>query len=263
MTAMKGATMSATWYDVLDVDRTATVDEIRAAWRAAVADLDPTERRFRVYNEAAEVLLDADRRRAYDAELERGRSDEAEPNRNDSSEPEASLLARGHSRPSRAVPGWLLTVVAGLTALAIACVLVLASRPSSASVETDAQAAQAAAERAVVPLLSYDAKDLDQSQAKATPYLTDSERQQYDKLFAVIRQNAPDTGTVVRAKYVASGIVRTGTDRVDVLVFVDQATTNKQHPDDPVVYKNQVTMTMAKVGGDWLVDNLSTSAGSR
>jgi hypothetical protein len=29
------------------------------------------------------------------------------------------------------------------------------------------------------------------------------------------------------------------------------------------VYKNQVTMTMAKVGDDWLVDNLSTSADSR
>jgi len=112
----------------------------------------------------------------------------------------------------------------------------------------------------VVPLLSYDAKALDRSQAQATPYMTDDERQQYDKLFAVIRSNAPRTGTVVRAKYLASGIVRTGSDRVDVLVFVNQVTTNKQHPNDPVVYKNQVTVTMAKVGNDWLVDNLATSS---
>jgi Mce-associated membrane protein len=256
--------MSASWYDVLDVAHDATADQIRAAWRAAVAELDPTDRRFRVYNQAAEVLLDPAARASYDAELavlqaERGRSDEAEPRRNDRSEPEASVLARDDSRPAGSVPGWLLMVVAGLTALAVACVLVLLSRPTSASVEGDAQAAQAAAERAVVPLLSYDAKNLDRSQAQATPYLTTDERQQYDKLFAVIRQNAPHMGTVVRAKYLASGIVRTGTDRVDVLVFVNQLTTNKQHPKDPVVYKNQVTVTMAKVGGDWLVDNLSTS----
>jgi Mce-associated membrane protein len=270
--------MSASWYDVLDVDPEATADEIRAAWRAAVADLDPTDRRFRVYNEAAEVLLDPQRRSAYDAEVERGRSDEAKPERgrsdeaergrcdeakprrNDRSEPEASLLARDHSWPAWPVPGWLLTTVAGLTALAVACVLVLLSRPTSAAVEGDGQAAQAAAERAIVPLLSYDAHDLDRSRAQATPYMTDSERQQYDKLFAVIQENAPRTGTVVRAKYLSSGIVRTGTDRVDVLVFVNQATTNKQHPTTPVVYKNQVTVTMAKVGNDWLVDNLSTSA---
>ena len=55
-------------YDVLDVEPSATADEIRTAWRSAVADLDPTDRRFRVYNQAAEVLLDRVRRSAYDAE---------------------------------------------------------------------------------------------------------------------------------------------------------------------------------------------------
>jgi Mce-associated membrane protein len=158
------------------------------------------------------------------------------------------------------VPGWLLSLVAGLTTLAVAFVLVLLTRPSEASVSSDTEAAQAAAERAIVPLLSYDARHLDQSQAAATPYMTDNERQQYDKLFAVIRQNAPRTGTVVKAKYLASGIVRSGTDRVAVLVFVNQVTTNKQHPKTPVVYKNQVTVTMAKQGDQWLVDDLTTNS---
>jgi Mce-associated membrane protein len=53
-------------YDVLDVDPASSPEVIRAAWRAAVADLDPTDRRFRVYNQAAEVLLDPERRSAYD-----------------------------------------------------------------------------------------------------------------------------------------------------------------------------------------------------
>lgn len=246
-------TTSPGWYDLLDVEPTATHEQIRAAWRSAVADLDPTDRRFRVYNQAAEVLLDAERRAAYDVEL--AADLEAEPLVEPAETPPAE---RGPTL--RLVPGWALIAVAGLTAVAVAFVLVLLTRPSEASVADDAQAAQAAAERAVVPLLSYDARHLDQSQARATPYLTDHERAQYDQLFAVIRQNAPRTGTVVRAKYLASGIVRTGTDRVDVLVFVNQLTTNKQHPKTPVDYKNQVTVTMAKVGDQWLVDNLSTGS---
>jgi len=246
------------WYDLLDVEPTATSDEIRAAWRGAVADLDPTDRRFRVYNRAAEVLLDDDRRAAYDAELGALAADEPPAEETPRPEPVEGSAAASGPRTWWAVPGWLLTAVAGLTAMAVAFVLVLLTRPSSASVEDDTQAAQSAAERAVVPLLSYDAHHLDQSQAQATPYLTDNERQQYDKLFAVIRQNAPRTGTVVHAKYLASGIVRSGTDRVDVLVFVNQMTTNKQHPKTPVDYKNQVTVTMAKVGDQWLVDGLNT-----
>ena len=58
-------------YDVLDVDPSATADQIRTAWRSAVADLDPTDRRFRAYNQAAEVLLDPERRDAYDAAEQR------------------------------------------------------------------------------------------------------------------------------------------------------------------------------------------------
>ncbi|MGA8247684.1 MAG: DnaJ domain-containing protein [Nocardioides sp.] len=267
--------MNVNWYDVLDVEPTASADEVRAAWRSAVADLDPTDRRFRVFNQAAEVLLDPVQRAAYDAEFARARSDEAE-RRDDRSEPEAGLLARtdGGSRsvepipsvtpvvPRRGawqVPGWVLVAVALLTAIALGYVGVTLTRSSPASVQSDTSAAQAAAERAIVPLLSYDAHHLDRSAAQATPYLTDSERQQYDKLFAVIRQNAPRTGTVVKAKYLASGIVRSGTDRVDVLVFVNQATWNKQHPKTPVDYKNQVTVTMAKVGDSWLVDDLTTN----
>jgi Mce-associated membrane protein len=244
--------MSAPWYDVLDVEPTATVDEIRAAWRRAVAELDPTDRRFRAYNQAAEVLLDPARRAAYDAELaaEPGPSVEPVETTDDETTTDRRLPV---------VPGWVLVAMAGLVAAALVIAGVLVSKPSDAAVEDDTQAAQAAAERAIVPLLSYDARHLDQSAAAAEPYLTSHEKAEYDKLFAVVRQNAPRTGTVIQAKYLASGIVRSGTDEVDVLVFVDQATRNKQHPKVPVVYKNQVLVTMAKVGGQWLVDDLHTN----
>jgi Mce-associated membrane protein len=257
--------MNANWYDVLDVDPTATADEIRTAWRGAVADLDPTDRRFRVYNQAAEVLLDPARRSAYDAELAALQATQQDdvPDAVDPAEAAETDLPAVQEPGNRGrlpvVPGWALVSLAGLVAASLVIVGVLLSKPSDAAVEDDTQAAQSAAERAIVPLLSYDAQHLDQSAAAAQPYMTTNEKEQYDKLFAVIRQNAPRTGTVVQAKYLASGIVRSGTDRVDVLVFVNQVTRNKQHPKVPVVYKNQVTVTMAKVGGEWLVDDLTTN----
>lgn len=61
--------MSANLYDLLNVEESASAEEIRAAWKLAIADLDPTDRRFRAYNDAAGVLLDADKRSSYDAEL--------------------------------------------------------------------------------------------------------------------------------------------------------------------------------------------------
>jgi Mce-associated membrane protein len=276
--------MNANWYDVLDVEPTASADDIRTAWRAAVADLDPTDRRFRVYNQAAEVLLDPERRARYDAAEQRG---------TDRRETEASLLARPTTGTAQAtdideanepvdpvptsstvqkdgprslplVPGWALIGVAGVLALALVLAGVLLSKPSDASVESDTQAAEAAADKAVVPLLSYDAHHLDQSRAAVLPLLTPSFRSQYDKFFqGVVQNNAKGLGTVVRAQYVSSGIVRTGADQVDVLVFVDQKTTNKQHPKTPVVYKSQVTLSMVKSGGSWLIDGLTTNLGGR
>ena len=55
-----------------------------------------------------------------------------------------------------------------------------------------------------------------------------------------------------------SGIVRASDERVQVLVFVDRPTTNKLSA-EPVVYKDQVTLSMQLVDGEWLVDDLITS----
>jgi Mce-associated membrane protein len=266
--------MDANWYDVLDVDAAATADEIRTAWRGAVADLDPTDRRYpglqtrppRSCSTPTGARPTTPRwrpsgRRGTNLREPEGSAEPAEPDvpaaRGDAETP-ATQQPRDR-RSLRWLPGWALMSLAGLVAASLVIVGVLMSRPSDAAVQDDTQAAQSAAERAIVPILSYDARHLDQSAAAAQPYLTTNEKEQYDKLFAVIRQNAPRTGTVVQAKYLASGIVRSGTDRVDVLVFVNQVTRNKQHPQVPVVYKNQVTVTMAKVGGQWLVDDLTTN----
>jgi Mce-associated membrane protein len=70
--------MNPTLYDVLGVSRDASREEIRKAWRESADRFEPGEggstKQFRLFNEAAEVLLDPERRKAYDATL----GDEAE-----------------------------------------------------------------------------------------------------------------------------------------------------------------------------------------
>jgi Mce-associated membrane protein len=255
------------WYDVLDLDLGATETDVRAAWKAAIADLEPTDRRFRLLNQAAEVLLDRDRRAAYDAEL---LTDELDAHQDESAlaeTPPAPVEVPAASRRTGWVaPGWLLVAVAAVASLVVgACAVLVATAPSDASIADATRQAQSSAERAIVPILSYDASrsgHLDEDQASAEGFMTADYRAEYAKLFEVIKANAPETRTKVSAEVVASGVVRSGDDRVSVLVFVNRPTTNKQVK-EPVVYKDQVTVTMQKVGDDWLVDDLVTSpAGS-
>lgn len=292
--------MTPSWYDLLDVAPDASEAEIRTAWKTAIAELDPTDRRFRVYNQAAETLLDPGKRAAYDASLaddvladasveaddhgpavttasapattrtprEQKRLDKAAAReqakaRKREEATQRSAMAdppEAGARPARSVPAWLLAVLAVLTALTVgACAYVFVERPSDTSVEDATRAAQSAAERAIGPILSYDALHLDEDQQAAHSYMTSNYRtKDYDPLFELIKQNAPQTKTIVKADVVRSGIVRSGEDRVEVLLFVNRPTTNKQTT-TPVVYKDQVTVTMQKVDGDWLVDDLQTS----
>ena len=148
-----------------------------------------------------------------------------------------------------------------MPAIAALRVLKPRARASPATLISNRRQAQSSAERAIVPILSYDASrsgDLDEDQRTAEGFMTSDYRAEYAKLFEVIKANATETGTKVSGEVVASGIVRSGDDRVSVLVFVNRPTTNKQVK-DPVVYKDQVTVTMQRVGDDWLVDDLVTS----
>ncbi len=263
------STPSPSWYDLLGVEPDASAEEIRTAWRAAIADLDPTDRRFATFSRAGEVLLDPERRAAYDAELaetetetdpEPPREPELEPEPDREPEPVATAPAPATvGRERRVVPGWLLVGMAVLT-LVVAGIAgaVAATVPSDRSVEADTSAARAAAERAVVPVLSYDATKLDASRAAAEKYLTGDYRKDYDQLFdGIIKQNAPSTGTVVTASVVRSGVARVDGDRVQVFVLLDQSRTNKASA-TPVVYRNWVTVTMQEEDGDWLVSAMDT-----
>jgi Mce-associated membrane protein len=159
------------------------------------------------------------------------------------------------------VPGWLLAGLAVVTLVVAGVALWVGAKvPSDQAVSDATSAAQSAAERAVVPILSYDAHHIEDSRTAAEQYLTSGYREKYDDVFnGIVRKNAPATGTVTTAKLVRSSIVRASDDatRVEVFVLVDQTRTNKLDK-RPVVFKDWVTITMEKVGGDWLVAGMRT-----
>lgn len=263
--------MTPTWYDLLEVDPAASAEEIRNAWRAAVADLDPTDRRFQVLNEAAQVLLDPAAREAYDRGLARrparARSATVAPG-----EPSVGIVRRptqetgtprrGWRRGGAAVvrlPLWLVLVLVVLAVLLAGAAAYVWTRPQPedpAAVST----AQSTAERAATAILSYDYRTIDEGAQQARQYLTSGFRDKYDRFIdGVVGPNAPRTRTVVQAQVLASGIVRVGEDRVDVLVLVARPTTNAARS-TPQIYRDEVTMRMVRQGDRWLVDDMVTTS---
>ncbi|GAB7003143.1 hypothetical protein JCM18899A_06140 [Nocardioides sp. AN3] len=325
-----------TWYDLLDVGPTATTEEIRAAWRSAVADLDPTDRRFSRLADAAAVLLDPEKRQDYDNSLRKApvgsdphAADNTEPtsSRADANGPQRSedrlASARRPARPARlahpvrrrrtlpadlpagmaassvgdlpetepgisdiepasvavehdpeipapaaerrsarwaarTVPLWGLGVAAGAALVLVVLAAFAWTRPDPTAIEREAGTAQSTAERAVVPVLSYDYRTLAEGQHRAESWLTPRYRDKdYRPLFATIRKNAPGTQTVVSTKVVTSAVVRAAQDRVEVLLLVDRPMTNKRQT-TPITYEDHVTVTMQRSGGGWLIDDMQT-----
>lgn len=247
--------MSPQWYDLLDVDRAASADEIRAAWKSSIADLDPSDRRFRVLNEAAEILLDPQRRAVYDATLvEEDEAEQVEQVEEDSEEkPETAPPTTLAPTRRRGVRLALVALLALGTIAVVVATIFAWTRPGP----VDEGPAQAAAEVAVVPVLSYDYRTLDADAEAAKSYMTPSFRERYDETFTLLQENAGRTKTVVRVDVVvASGIVRSSESRVDVLLFVNRSRSNVQQKD---TFRDQVTMQMRLVDGEWLVDGLVTT----
>ena len=280
--------MTPSWYDVLGVDPDADTAEIRAAWKGGVSDLGPTDPRVRLLNKAAEVLLDDERRRAHDEELAaQDLADEVDLEAEDDlaadpgSSAAAPVLAEKKAAAESGEPdapagrALIVTVALGVVAVVavIAAVLTLTLGGSGSAGGGDSAdgglpdarqvaAARAAAEAAVVPVLSYDYRQLEQGKQAALSYMTPDYAEEYEQLFAsVIAVNAPSTETVVTVDVKTSGIVRTGPGLVDVLLFVDRPTTNKQQT-TPEIYKDQATLRMRDIDGEWLVDCVLSGAGS-
>lgn len=280
--------MTINLYDVLGIDADATTEQVRAAWKDAIADLGPGDRMFRVYNQAAEVLLDPARRAEHDAEVlgadepdgapvaqpvvppEAAPEPDPEPDPEPEPEPDPEPDPEPQPAPAGAVAGrpgpatWVLAVV-GALAVAVVAVTVLTwvrlggggAGDGTGIDDERVRAAQSAAEQAAVPVLSYDFRDLDGNLVEAQSYMTDEYAAERSELVNDLRPTIEQTQTVVDAEVLSSAISQVTENRVDVLTMVDQRTT--QAGGEPTVFAMWSTLSMTQVDGEWRVAGVTTT----
>ena len=242
-------TTHLTWYDVLGVSRGASPEEIKAAWRHATDTFEPGSgsAQFRMFNEAADVLLDPERRAAYDAELgdrhdavptpapvpspvsspapvsldktdpDAQRAPAAPDRSADEPEPEPEAVAPSDPRRQRVArsrrPSRAQALLAGALALLSVVAVVFAVRYGLAVREEGRVAdardeAPAAAERAAKAMLSYNYKQLPADRARAAAYLTDSFKKKYLANFTLLEKQKDGTpGAAVQTKTVVTATV--------------------------------------------------------
>lgn len=278
--------MNPTLYDVLGVSRDASRDEIRKAWRDAADRFEPGEggstRQFRLFNEAAEVLLDPARRESYDATLAEETATPAGtvpgppmPGASSAAAPAPAPSTAGDPPSDDASPGLarktlaLLVALGVLAALAVGAGAYFGSR-GWAAVQEDNQAeryqealdrAPAAAESAAAAVLSYDYRSLEADRDAAAKFLTEEYRAEYvDTFDQLVVDSATQTKAKVEAEVLASAAMNSGdrdASRVPVLLFVNQTTASTTSA-EPSVALNRVRLDMVEVDGSWLVDGITS-----
>jgi Mce-associated membrane protein len=128
-----------------------------------------------------------------------------------------------------------------------------------AAVDEASRTAPAAAERAAAAILAYDYRTLGADEKAAERYLTPSYRRQYARTFdRLVRPHAPALRARVTARVKASGVSHADPHRVTVLLYVNQTTTSTANGGEPQLALNRVQLSMAQVGGRWLVDDITS-----
>jgi Mce-associated membrane protein len=272
---------SPTLYDILGVPADASSDEIKTAWRDAADRFAPGEgaatRQFRLFNEAAEVLLDPQRRKEYDASLTSSTppssAEQAEPADGGSTRQGPAAIADTVERPATrrtnpvsAVLSVLGVTVTSVLALVIACAVGLAAyfvveAEQAEAYQQAVDRAPAAAENAALAVLSYDHESLEADRDAAAKFLTDDYRADYVETFdKLVSDTASQTKATVEAQVLASSAMsgsRQDPDSVPVLLFVNQTTTSATS-ERPSVALNRVRFDMVEVDGTWLVDGITS-----
>ncbi|WP_144300472.1 hypothetical protein [Stackebrandtia nassauensis] len=156
-------------------------------------------------------------------------------------------------------PRRLATVILGITA-AFALVFVTVTAVANATIAAPADPESTAdvkrdAGTAAEALLSYDHKDMDASITEAKSYTTEGFGREYVQNMEDLRPTAESEKASIEAEVVDIGIVENTGEAVEVLVFVNQTTTNS-NIEGSRVDKSRVTLTMVLGHGGWKVDDM-------
>jgi len=178
---------------------------------------------------------------------------------------EPAVAARGRHRAARQAPqpglrrvSVVLVVLCLLAATAL--VALLLQRRDDQATERARTQAVSAARAAAGDILGYDYRSVEQSIARARADTTGSFRKEYDETAKKLLPESKQLKAIVQATVGSSAVMSASSDRVVVLLFVDQATV-KQVPGQTTpttrIDQSRVRVTMSKVGGKWLVSELA------
>lgn len=265
--------MNPTLYDILGVPQDATPDQIKRAWRDAAERFEPgsggSTSQFRLFNEAAEVLLDPARRREYDAQLA-GESPAEEPEpKNAKPEPEKPKAEKPKAEKpdgaGSAAPRWLMVTLGVLALVLVATAAWLGLNTYDIrevrrhdQVAEAARTAPATAERAAAVILSYDYRSLHSDEKAAERYMTPAYAKTYAKTYQLVLDHAPQLKAHVQATVRASGVSHADPDRANVLVFVDQSTVSTANGGEKQTALNRVELKMVRQNGAWVVNDITS-----
>ncbi|WP_182379156.1 hypothetical protein [Nocardioides sp. WS12] len=282
--------MSVNNYDLLNVDESATADEIRAAWKVAIADLDPSDRRFRAYNDAAGVLLDEEKRASYDAGLAEARAEaeaeveaEVEPDAvveepaapaaatNEKAEPadtsekadkpdEPAVEPRTPSDGPRKATLIGVGVAAALAVVLAIWTFTLAGVRADESPQDIAERSQAqdkatlavesAAEQMVTPVLSYNHKTMAEDLERLKGFLTTKMADKQSAAWPELTKEAQAQEIVVEATPTGTALTRVDPDGKRATVVVFIDQYVEKKANEPFVLHMWATMSLVREGGD-------------
>jgi len=119
--------------------------------------------------------------------------------------------------------------------------------------EKDVAAEQAldAATKYAVVLTSIDTNALDQNFDEVLNGSTGEFKDMYTKSSTQLRQLLVDNKAAAHGVVIDAAVKSVTTDKVEVLLFVDQSVSNLAAP-DPRIDRSRIKMTMEKVDGRWL-----------
>jgi len=264
-------TDETTLYELLGVERSADAATISKAWRRRTRKAGPGSPEFARLNEAAETLLNPERRAEYDASLPAVAP--AAP-----AAPAAEAPAASATGATSSVSSMSSVFRAAIIAAAVLLVLNIAAfgwafyqahHKNQAHIDDARSEASAAARTAVGVLLGYSWKTMDADLKNDLNYLTPSYAKTFTDNFNLLtasKNGAPSavaqTKTIVTASVASTAVMDASAERVNVLVFADQTVVHKagsKKQECPCVLHDRVKVSMVKQGGKWLVDNLQTS----
>jgi Mce-associated membrane protein len=147
-----------------------------------------------------------------------------------------------------------------LAVVLVAVTLVLGAAAGTAWVAADraerrdaaGREALAAAGPATQAIFSYDYRRFDASVANGTQFVTGTFAKEYAETTAGLKPAAEKEQAVVRAEVSAASVVSAASDRVEILLYVNQYRRNVNITGEKVD-QNRVVLTLVPVGGQWKV----------